>query len=185
VIILLFMVLVVTRRVYNSYRGLRFSVGRTLGVLVFYVAFGSFFAVTSFFEGISLLFALPYALVFALAAAWSYKYSDKRISFWNGRDGRVYFKGGVALYVIYLVGLVLRLSIDFVFIGPNFLAFAPGETLSTVALYATVATDTLLVFGLGLLVGRNVRVMKRYRLIVVGKETLPDSPPDIQPLFGR
>jgi hypothetical protein len=185
VVILFFMVLVVLRRVYSSYRGLRFSLVRSLGVLVFYVAFGSFFAVTSFLEGVSLLFAGPYALALAAPAMWSYRYSDRRMSFWKGGDGQVYFRGGVVLYLIYVVGLALRLSIDLVVIGPNFLAFSTSGMLTGVALYATIATDLLLVFGLGLLVGRNVRVFRRYRLIQAGKEPLPDTPPDIQPIFGR
>jgi hypothetical protein len=184
VIFLVVIVLLVMRRVYRSYKGMRFSASRTLAVAIFYVAFGAFFSITSFFEGVSLLFAAPYTAVLLAAAFWSYRYSDRRISFWKGGDGSVYFRGGVILYLIYVVGLVARLSIEVVVFGPNFLTFAPGATLPSTGLYATIATDLLLMFGLGLLIGRNARVIRRYRMIEEGKETLPDSPPALQPIFG-
>lgn len=179
-------VLLVIRRIYRSYAGTRFSAGRTIGYAVFYVVLGSFFSILSFFEGVSLIFALPYALLLLGAAFFSYRFTDRRISFWSGGDGSVYFKGGVLLYVIYVVGLVARLSIEVIFFGSNFFAVAPGSTsLTPVEVEATIATDLLMMFGLGLLIGRNARVLARYRRIEAGKEELPSSPPAYQPLFRR
>lgn len=173
------------RRVYRSYRGVRFSAARTLGIAILYVAIGSVFSITSFYEGVSLLYAVPYAALLIASAVWSYRYSDRRISFWKGGDGSsVYFKGGIVLYIIYVIGLVARISIDLIYIGPNLFSFTVGQTLSSTALYATIATDLLMMFGLGLLIGRNVRVIRRYRLIEEGKETLPDSPPPMESIFG-
>src|ERR1017187_4134779 len=90
IIFLILIVLLVLRRVYRSYKGTRFSASRTIGVAIFYVAFGSFFSITSFFEGVSPLLAAPYAALLLAAAFWSYRYTDRRISFWKGGDGSVY-----------------------------------------------------------------------------------------------
>lgn len=43
--------------------------------------------------------------------------------------------------------------------------FTSAITLTGTVLYGTVATDMIPIFGVGLLVGRNVRVVKRYRRI--------------------
>jgi hypothetical protein len=184
VIFLFLIILFAFRRVHRSYRGMRFSAARTIAYAVFYVAFGSIFSILSFFDGVSVVWALPYVALMAGASFWSYRYSDRRISFWSGGDGSVYFKGGVILYLIYIAGLIGRLSIDVIFLGPNFFVIDPNEVLSSTALSATIATDLLLMFGLGLLIGRNARVMTRYRKIEQGKEPLPDSPPAYQPIFG-
>lgn len=177
-------ILLVLRRVYRSYRGMRFSAARTAVFAIFYVVFGLFFSILSFFEGVSVPLAAPYAVLILAATFWSYRYADRRISFWKGGDGSVYFKGGVVLYLIYVVGLIARLSIDIVVFGPNFDPFSSNEVLTSTGLYATIATDLLLMLGLGLLIGRNARVLRRYRLIEEGRETLAESPPSYKPLFG-
>lgn len=184
-IFLVLIVLFALRRVYRSYRGIRFSYASTIFVAIFYVAIGSVFSIGSFFEGVPAFFALPYVLVIVASAIWSYRFTDKRISFWRGGDGGVYFKGGIVLYLIYIVALVVRIAIDLVVIGPSFMDFSPAVTLTSQALDATIATDLLLMFGLGLLIGRNARVLRRYRNIEHGKEELPDTPPELGPLFGR
>ncbi len=182
-IFLAILVLLIVRRIYRSYHGMRFSVGRTIAYAVFYVALGSVFSILSFFEGVSLIFAVPYVAVLLAAAVFSYRFSHRRISFWQGSDG-VYFKGGVLLYIIYVVGLIARLSIDFIVFGPSLFVINPAVQLASTDLYATIAVDLLLMFGLGLLIGRNAKVLDLYRKIEHGEEKLPDSPPPIQPLFG-
>jgi len=183
IIFLALIVILMVRRIYRSYFGIRFSAGRTIGYALFYVAFGSVFSILSFFEGVSLIYAVPYALILGIAAIWSYRFTDKRISFWKGPDGSPYFRGGVILYVIYVVGFVARLSIEVVEFGPNLFA-PPSSILTSSALYSTIAADLLMMFGLGLLVGRNARVIARYRRIEKGKESLPDVPPEYSPVFG-
>ncbi|MDG6981563.1 MAG: hypothetical protein JRN51_10700, partial [Nitrososphaerota archaeon] len=80
------------------------------------------------------------------------------------------FRGGVAIYVVYLVALAARLALDSLFLGPA--AFDAGTTvaLSGAPLLSTMATDLLLTFGVGLLLGRAVRLAKRYAKIAAGVE---------------
>jgi hypothetical protein len=184
-ILLAFFLIMMLRRVYRSYSGMRFSEAGTLLTLIFYAAIGSVLSILSFFEGVSVLFAAPYAILLVATSVWSYRYADSRIAFWKGDDGRVYFKGGVILYLVYVVGFIARLSIDVLVLGPSSLTtFRTGEVLTSTALYATIATDLLLMFGLGLLIGRNTRILRRGQLIKEGRETLPDSPPPLKPIFG-
>lgn len=162
---------------------MRFSVGRTVVYAVFYVALGSAFSIISFFEGVSLIFAVPYVLLLLGAVVFSYRFSHRRISFWQGSDG-VYFRGGVVLYIIYVIGLIARLSIEYIVFGANLFVINPSITLTSTDLYATIATDLLLMFGLGLLIGRNAKVLNLYRKIERGEEKLPDSPAPLEPIFG-
>jgi hypothetical protein len=113
----------------------------------------------------------------AAAALWSYRYTDKRISFWKASDGSLFFRGGILIYLIYLAGLLTRLSIDVILIGPAMFSFSGGVQLSGTALYGSMATDLVLIFGVGLLIGRNIRVYRRYRRIQGGGEAVPDSDP--------
>ena len=106
------------------------------------------------------------------------------LSRWRGPDGSLYFKGGVVIYLVYLVGLVGRLTIDYAVIGPSAFSFAPGLTLTGTALDGTIATDLLLILGVGLLIGRNIRTVRRYRRIERGEDKIPDSPSQLGSEIG-
>ncbi|MDG6982272.1 MAG: hypothetical protein JRM74_02340 [Nitrososphaerota archaeon] len=127
------------------------------------------FSALSYTEGAPYLLALPEGVLAAVAAVGSYLYSDRRITFWK-EGGVLYFRGGVAIYVVYLVALAARLALDSLFLGPA--AFDAGTTvaLSGAPLLSTMATDLLLTFGVGLLLGRAVRLAKRYAKIAAGVE---------------
>jgi len=175
-LIFAFIIFSALRRTYNMHHGTRFSMARTALFLAVYVGIGLVFSGTSFYEGVPLLLAPVYALVLACAAAASYLYSDRRITFWRSPDGSIYFRGGVIIYMIYLVGLVVRLAIDYVVIGPNVFSLTPDLALGGTTLYATIATDLLLMFGDGLLAGRNLRVLRRYQRIERGEDTILTPP---------
>jgi len=177
VVIVLLVLLRVVRRTFANYRGTRFSLGRTVVFAAVYVILGIVFSGLSFFEGVPYLLVVPELVLGAAAAVWSYRYSDKRVSFWKPADGPLFFRGGVVIYLIYIVGLVTRLSIDLIFIGPAMFNFASTLQLSGTALYGSMTTDLLLVFGVGLLIGRNVRVARRYRKIRRGEEVVPATAP--------
>jgi len=175
--------LIVVRRMRVVFRGQKVSKGRTLAFSAYYFLIAAVFISLSFLGGgVSPEFAIVYVLVGAIAAYGSYDFSDRRIGFWKGADGSVYYRGAVIIYMIYLVGLVTRIAIEFIYIGPqafSFSASSTAATLSASAIDAEIITDVLLALGSGLLIGRNVRVLKRYAAIVAGKEELPDTPPKI------
>jgi hypothetical protein len=177
------LLLVVVRRLSLVLNGTKVSKVRTVVFSAYYAILAIFFTLTSFlFGGATAQDAVLYLAVGAAGAYGSYLFSDRRIGFWKGADGSIYYKGAVVIYTIYLAGLVARIAIDLAYIGPQAFAFSTssGATpLSASAVEAGVLADSLLTLGAGLLIGRNARVMKRYASIVRGKETVPDTPPKI------
>lgn len=141
---------------------------------------GALFSGFSYAEGVPYLLAVPELVLAAAAAIGSYRYSDSRISFWRPADGQLWLRGGVAIYLVYLVALIIRLGIDVVFIGPTAFTFGTVATLPGTTLYATMGADLLLTFGAGLLIGRSARVARRYSKIIRGEEKLPEAPPAAQ-----
>ncbi len=177
------LILLVIRRFSRVIRGSKVSMGRTIVFSIYYLGFaGLLIAVSVVSGGISSVDLVLYALVAAMGAYGSYVFSERRIGFWKGVDGSIYYKGAIVVYLIYIVGLITRIAIDLVFIGPQAFTFSLGETstaLSSTAIDAGIVTDLLLCLGAGLLVGRNLRVMKRYNAIVAGKEQVTETPPNI------
>ncbi len=182
-IVLGIILLLIVRRMSSVIKGSKVSKLRTWLFSGYYIVLAAIFALTSFiFGGAPPVFALAYVALGAAGAYGSYLFSDRRIGFWKGADGSIYYKGAVIIYVVYLVGLIARIVIDIAYIGPQAFSFVatPGAPpLSATAIDAGILTDCLLVLGAGLLVGRNARVMKRYALIMQGKETVTDTPPKI------
>ena len=178
---LIIVVLIVVYRMFRNYQGVRTSEGRAIGYIIFYFAFGGFFVLTSFFEGVSYLYAIPDVIVLVLAAIWSHRFADRRITFWKNSNGSLYYKGGVIIYAIYVVGLVARISVDYIFVGPSAFTFSFTGILTGSALGGTIVTDLLLTFGIGLLVGRNARIYSRIKLIREGREKLPSTSGEYDP----
>jgi hypothetical protein len=175
------MILLVLRRFSRVVRGSKVSKGRTVAFSIYYLAFASLLiAVSIAAGGVSPDFLVLYVLVGAVGVYGSYVFSDARIGFWKTADGSIWYKGAILVYAIYIVGLVARITIDLVFIGPNAFSFSPSTSaVSPTAVDAGIVTDILLALGSGLLTGRNIRIMKRYAAIVAGKEQVGDSPPTI------
>jgi hypothetical protein len=177
IVVIVFILARVSWRTFANYRGTRFRITRTYAYTAVYFAIGILFSGLSYTEGVPFLLAAPEIILALAAAVFSYRYSDRRIAFWKDEEGVLYFRGGVIIYVIYLVALIIRLGIDVAFIGPAAFSFGQAVTLSDGALYATMATDALLTFGVGLLIGRSARIAKRYGMIQDGREKVPGAPP--------
>jgi hypothetical protein len=177
------LILLVIRRFSRVIRGSKVSKGRTIVFSIYYLGFaGLLIAVSIIAGGVSVVDLALYALVGAAGAYGSYVFSDRRIGFWKGADGSIYYKGAIIVYLIYIVGLIVRIAIDLAFIGPQaftFTSVGASPTLSSTAVYAGIATDVSLSLGSGLLVGRNLRVMKRYNAIMAGKEAVTETPPNV------
>ena len=147
------LILLVIRRFSRVIRGSKVSKGRTIVFSIYYLGFaGLLIAVSVVSGGVSAVDLVLYALVGAVGAYGSYVFSDARIGFWKGADGSIYYKGAIIVYLIYIVGLIARIAIDLVFIGPQAFTFSFGgasPTLSSTAIDAGIATDVLLSLGRG------------------------------------
>jgi hypothetical protein len=111
-----------------------------------------------------------YAAIFAAVAFGSYHYSNRVLDFWRAPDGSVYMKGGMVLLAFYVAALVSRLAISTTFGGESFGSLQPGANASPDSALAAIVLDALLVAGAGLLVGRNARIIRRFRAISSGRE---------------
>lgn len=168
-------VILVVSRIFRTVRGVRVSGARTIGYMIFYLFFGLFFVVPSFIVGVPVYYAALDVLGAIIAAFISHHLADRRITFWRATDGSIWYKGGIIIYLIYVAGLVARLSIDLIVLGPSAFTFNT-HSLSSSALLWTIVTDLLLMFGVGLLIGRNIRVYERYKKILANQESLPAMP---------
>lgn len=170
--ILVMIILMRIRRVVN---GTRVSIARTVGYSIYYVVFAGLFLSGSFFIGISRVFFVLYPILFLAAFYSAFSIARKRLQFWKLKDGSVYSKGGLVVYITYVAGLITRIAIGYVYIGPDFLFTTTlPQQLTESALIATLATDLLLVFGVGLLFGRNMQILRKYRAYTSGREIIPE-----------
>jgi len=176
IVIFVLAILRISWRTFANYRGTVFSMNKTFVYAGIYVTLGVAFSALSFVEGVSYLMAIPEIAIVSAAAYASYRYTDGRISFWRSNEGSLFFKGGIGIYLVYLAGFLTRLAIDVTFVGPSMFSFTSIVQLSGAALYASMASDMLLTLGVGLLIGRNVRVTKRYHHIQQGLELAPSLP---------
>jgi hypothetical protein len=171
-IIFIFIALRIRRIIY----GQKISKVRSLIFSVWYVVFAGLLIAGSFYDGVSIYYAAVDAVIYIAALFAAHRFINRRLVFWRGADGSIYAKGGIIIYLIYVIGLVIRLAIDFIYV-PSALSFSfTSVSLGSTAIAAEIATDALLAFGSGLLTGRNIRLYQRYVAIEQGKETIPDSP---------
>jgi hypothetical protein len=173
VVILLAFIVLRIRRIVN---GTRISKARSIAFSIYYIAFASLLIAGSFFDGVSGYYGVIYLAIGVAGFYGAHRAINRRLVFWRGADGSVYAKGGIVIYLIYVVALIARLAIDLVYV-PSALTFTFSSVpLGGTAVAAEIATDALLALGSGLLTGRNVRLYQRYVAIEQGKETIADSP---------
>ena len=134
-----------------------------------------YFTLSSFFIGIPILYAVIYVAAFIISQFASYHYADRSLSFWKTPDESIYSKGGLAIHIVYIVSVVLRTVISLIFIGSGSFQFRMLESAqladkSEMIILPLVVVDTSMVAGMGLLVGLNRRLLKRYHLIEHGEE---------------
>ncbi|MGB0003166.1 MAG: hypothetical protein WBP74_00770 [Nitrososphaeraceae archaeon] len=145
-----------------------------------YLVLTCFFAVISFLIGIPFLYLIVYLAVFIISQFVSYHYADRSLSFWKTPDGSIYSKDGLLIHVVYIVSVVLRFAISLAYIGsPSFQyqieASGQLDSKSEVVTFAIIVAVIFMIFGLGLLIGLNRRLLKRICLISQGKEIIEEK----------
>lgn len=180
------LILVSIRRVKCANRGSKINVRNTVLFSAYYLVISFILVYNSFFiANISLLYILPYSIVVVAAMFGSYIYSKKSILFWKLTESGVkkpaiYAKGGIVIYMSYVVALVIRVTINIFFINSStiffyFQGFQKYNTIvfpsnlyvahiqpTTSIVLALIITDFLLMIGTGLVIGRNARVLMYY-----------------------
>jgi hypothetical protein len=158
--------------------GTRITAVRIVGFLIIYLVVVIFVVSTSFLlRGIQIAYLIPYFTVLCLTTYGSYRYSNNILKFWKGQDGSIYVKGGFILYLIYVGALTPRIILDFIFVPQGYFYVNQAQQLvtvnvSTLTWPVVVSVDLLLMFGAGLLVGRNMRLLRRYSRIIHDEERI-------------
>jgi hypothetical protein len=173
IVLLFILILVRLRRIIN---GSLVSVGRTVAYSAYYIGFSALVLSSSFFSGVQAQYFVVYIVVALVAAFISYRAASTRMVYTKLPDGSIFAKGGRSIYFVYLGALAARIIVGYVLVGSAFFYVAPGSApLSSAALAGTIAIDLFLVFGVGLLFGRNMQIMRKYRAYKIGKESIPDA----------
>jgi hypothetical protein len=172
-VIVIILMLIIVARIRRVITGTKVSTARAFAYIAYYVGFAALILSGSYFEGVPAVYFAIYASILVVVAFVSFTIARGMLVFWRGPDGAIYSKGALPIYLTYVVGLILRISIGYIFVGPNFLYST--TPLTGAGLEATIITDVILVIGAGLLVGRNLRLVSRYRAIQSGKESLQET----------
>ncbi|MGC1932763.1 MAG: hypothetical protein WA667_27640 [Candidatus Nitrosopolaris sp.] len=171
-------------RIRRSIQGTKVNVKKTIIFSAYFVAITSFLLYNSFLIGsVAVLYVIPYFAVVMVTIYYSYIYSKRSLSFLNlpdskGGNSAIYVKGGLSMYFLYVAALTIRVVINFLFIGSERFYFNKEQTIlgnenataimpmfhtnpAMMTLTSTV-TDFLLIIAMGLIIGRNARVLRYY-----------------------
>ena len=166
--------IIIVIRIRKVLQGTKISIRKSVLFSAYFVIISFFLIYNSFSLDMPVTYAILYAIAGALSTYISYVRSKKSLSFWK-QDSSHYVKGGLILYFLYVVALSIRIAINFLFIGYQEVAFNQQGDIITInrpivsittpelRLSLLIVSDSLLVIGVGLLIGRNLRVMEYYR----------------------
>ena len=171
-------------RIRRSIQGTKVNVKKTIIFSAYFVAITSFLLYNSFLIGsVAVLYVVPYFAVVIVTIYYSYIYSKRSLSFLklpdsHGGNSAIFVKGGLSMYFLYVAALTIRVVINFLFIGSERFYFNKEQTIlgnenataimpmihtnpAMMTLTSTV-TDFLLIIAMGLIIGRNARVLRYY-----------------------
>jgi len=166
--ILIFVIMIVIVLVFRFRKilsGGPVSKNRIILSTISYFAISMLAVFSSFQVGVSIWYVFAYAGVLIGATYLSHRHVDKTILVWKADDGKIHAKGGNVPYVIWLVGLVSRFVLGYVFIGPDYLITTYGvqKNLSAFAVEITLVVDLIMMLGVGALAGRNLKLISKLK----------------------
>jgi len=132
---------------------------------VSYFAISVLAGFSSFQVGVSIWYVFVYTGMLVGATYLSHKFVGNTLILWKADDGKIHAKGGYIPYIIWLVGLVSRFILGYIFIGPDYLMTAYGtqKTLGTFAIQITLVVDLIMMLGVGALAGRNIQLISKLK----------------------
>jgi hypothetical protein len=164
-------------RIRKTIQGTKVNVKKTIIFSAYFVAITSFLVYNSFLIGrIDVVYVIPYFVVVVAAICCSYIYSKTTLSFLKSPDNDsgnsvIYVKGGLSIYFLYVAALTMRIVINFLFIGSERFYFIKEHRTAimpmlhihpAMTILAFTITDFLLIIAMGLIIGRNGRVLRYY-----------------------
>src|SRR5919108_960575 len=164
--------IIIVIRIRKVLQGTKISIRKSVLFSAYFVIVSFFLIYNSFSLDMPITYAIPYTITAVLSTYISYVRSKKSLLFWK-QDSSHYVKGGLTLYLLYVVALSIRIAINFLFVGyQEVMLNQQGDivainrpivsTTPELRLLSLIVTDSLLAVGIGLLIGRNFRVIKYY-----------------------
>lgn len=119
----------------------------------------------SFQVGVSTWYIFAYAGMLVGATYLSNRFVGDTIKIWKADDGKIHAKGGSIPYIIWMVGLVSRFALGYVFIGQDYFMSVYGtqKTLDVFAVHVTLVVDLIMMLGVGALAGRNLQLISKLK----------------------
>ncbi len=158
-------------------KGTKVSAARTVGIVAYLAGFSAYAVLNSFVIGVPVVYGAAYAAIFGALAYYSYRYSSNLV-FWRALDGSIHAKGGTAIYIFYIAALLARILVSYALTGSQEFFVNPivqtVEKAAPETIMAAAITDGLLMVAAGLLVGRNAMLLRRFKRIKSGKETVQE-----------
>ena len=138
---------------------------RVILATISYLGISIFTVFSSFPVGVSIWYVFAYAGMLVGATYLSHRLVRDGIKVWKSDDGKIHAKGGNIPYVIWIVGLVSRFALGYVFIGPDYFMTGYGsqKILSTLAIEVTLVVDLIMMLGVGALAGRNINLISKIK----------------------
>jgi hypothetical protein len=171
-------------RIRRSIQGTKVNVKKTIIFSAYFVAITSFLVYNSFLIGtVAVLYVIPYFAAVIVTIYYSYTHSKRSLSFLKlpdskGGNSAIYVKGGLSMYFLYIAALTICVVNNFLFIGSEKFYFNKEQTIlgnenataimpflhtnPAMMTLASTVTDLLLIIAMGLIIGRNARVLRYY-----------------------
>src|SRR5215469_6336668 len=171
-------------RIRRSIQVTKVNVKKTIIFSAYFVVITSFLVYHSFLTGtVAVLYVIPYFAAVIVTIYYSYTHSKRSLSFLKlpdskGGNSAIYVKGGLSMYFLYIAALTIRVLISFLFIGSEKFYFSKEQTIlgnqnataimpflhtnPAMMTLASTVTDLLLITAVGLIIGRNARVLRYY-----------------------
>ena len=177
------MTIISVLRIRRSIQGTKVNV-KTIVFSAYFVVITSFLVYNSFLIGsVAVLHVIPYFAVVIVTIHYSYIDSKRSPSFLKlpdskGGNSAIYAKGGLSMYFLYVAALTIGVVINFLFVGSEKFYFSKEQTIlgnenataimpmihtnPAMMTLASTVTDFLLIIAVGLIIGRNARVLRYY-----------------------
>lgn len=172
IISLIIISIIITKQLKKNLKVTKINKKKSTISLIYYILIVSYILYNSFLTGIPLIFLIPYILTSILWGIFSYRYSKRNLIIWQDKnDNNLYAKGGALIYLSYVLALVIRIAINFIFNGYQEIGFSHNghiiminhpliHTNLNFRITLMILTDLLIMLGSGMLFGRYTRIMQ-------------------------
>jgi hypothetical protein len=169
----LFLVLIILLRFIRSVYGTKVSITRFIQTSIVYVIIAALALFGSYEVGVAPIYFFADPVIAIASGLFAQRVMEQRLVFWRTSDGSVYYKGGSLLILVYAALLSLRVAVEYYYVGNLFFSGGFSYDVSQNGVLASIVVDALLMISMGLLIGRNVLVIRTYDAIRREKLDVP------------